>query len=441
MKARSCLLYALRIVFSRNMTNGRRSLFASMVCIGISLVPLLAVMGISDGMIDGITGRMIGLSTQDVDIFFASDYGEVASYEAFVGAAELAAGLPHVTQSYAELQGTALASSLSGGFRSGASVRAVEEDIFSRNESFASLFKLCSGQTTFADGRSAILCQKIAEDLGVGVGDRISLVSAGLLDSGMLVPRTAVFTVAGIVSCGYQELDALWVFIPLKTGFSFLPKNVASYSIRLKTDGTFTSTVQRVKAAACQLFPLCPVWTWSEMNSSQFENFSSTKILLLLIMILIVLVASVNISSALVMVTMERLKEIAILKSMGGSPRGISLSFLIVGAICALGGLVVGLPLGILSAVNINAILSLLEKLTNLFGSLVYALSHIGSSSDYVGIRLLDPAYYLQDISVSIGASQVIGVSLMTLLLSLLASLIPALKAGREKPLDTLRKV
>ncbi|MBQ9538688.1 MAG: ABC transporter permease, partial [Treponema sp.] len=297
MKLSSCFLYAIRIVFSRNRTNGRKSLFASMVCIGISLVPLLAVMGISDGMIDGITGRMIGLSTQDVDVFFASDSKEAASLDDFQNACVLASALPHVTQVYAEIEGTALASSLSSGNRSGASIRAVEEDIFSRNESFAGLFSLCAGQLSFPDGKSAILCRKIADDLGVQVGDRISLVSANLLDSGMIVPKTAAFTVSGIVSSGYQELDALWVFIPLKTGFTFLPRNVAQYSLKLKTDGTFTSTVQKVKESASRTFPLGMVWTWNEMNASQFENFSSTRILLLLIMLLIVMVASVNISS------------------------------------------------------------------------------------------------------------------------------------------------
>ncbi|MBP5156470.1 MAG: ABC transporter permease [Treponema sp.] len=442
MTVRSCFLYAVRIVFSKNRTNGRKSLFASMVCIGISLVPLLAVMSISDGMIDGITGRIIGLSTQDVDIFFPSDSEEVSSLEAFFAAGAEASRMDHVTQVYPEVQGTALASSLSGGnYRSGACVRAVPDDIFVRNESFKSLFKLIEGQASFPDGKSVILCQKMAEDLNVGVGGRISLVTARLLDSGMLVPKTAVFTVSGILSCGYQELDALWAFIPIQTGFSFLPRNAASYSVRLKTDGTFTSVVQRVKHDARLLFPLCPVWTWSEMNSSQFENFSSTRILLLLVMVLIVLVASVNISSALVMVTMERLKEIAILKSVGASPRGIQLSFLLVGGICGLGGLSVGLPLGVLAAVNMNPLLNLLERLTNVVGFAIHALSHPGGASGYVGIRLLDPAYYLQDIPVTIGVSQVLGVALMTMLLSLLASLIPAAKAGREKPLDTLRKV
>ncbi len=437
----SCFLYAGRIVFSRNKTNGRKSLFASMVCIGISLVPLLAVMGISDGMIDGITGRIIGLSTQDVDIFFASDYDEVASLEAFEEAGVLASTLPHVTHVYPEVEGTALVSSLSASaYRCGASVRAVQEDIFSENEAFSSLFTLSAGQVSFPDGKSAILCEKIADELGVGVGDRISLISARLTSSGMLVPKSTVLTVCGIVSCGYQELDALWVFIPIGTGFDFLPRNVAQYSIKIKTDGTFTSTVQRVKAAAIELFPFCSVWTWSELNASQFENFSSTRILLLLIMILIVLVAIVNISSALVMVTMERLKEIAILKSVGASPRGISISFLIAGGICGLGGLAVGLPLGILAAVNINPILSGLEKLMNLFASIAYSLSHLGGESHYVGIKLLDPAFYLQDISVNITPLQVFGVALLTLVLSLLASLIPALKAGKEKPLDTLRK-
>lgn len=441
MTLRSSFLYAGRIVFSRNRTNGRRSLFASMVCIGISLIPLFAVMGISDGMIDGITGRIIGLSTQDVDIFFASGYDETASLEAFEEAGRLAAGLPHVTQVFPEVQGTALASSLSAsGSRSGASVRAVQDDIFSANGDFARLFKLSAGTASFPDDKSAVLCEKMAEDLGVTVGDRISLVSARLTDSGMIVPKTAVFTVCGIVSSGYQELDALWVFVPLGTGFRFLPANAARYSLQLKTDGTFTSTVQRVKRAAAELFPFSSVWTWSELNASQFENFSSTRVLLLLIMILIVLVASVNISSALVMVTMERLKEIAILKSVGASPRGISTAFLIVGGICGLGGLVVGMPLGILAAVNINPILALIEKLTNFVASAVYRLSHLGTGSVYVGIKLLDPAYYLQDISVSISAAQAGGVALLTLFLSLTASLLPALKAGREKPLDTLRK-
>ncbi len=442
MTLRSSFLYAGRIVFSRHRTNGRKSLFASMVCIGISLVPLFVVMGVSDGMIDGITGRIIGLSTQDVSIFFASDYDETASLEAFEAAGRLAAALPHVTQVFPEVEGTALASSLSGsGYRSGASVRSVPEDIFSASGDFARLFKLTAGQSSFPDGKSAILCGKMAEDLGVTVGDRISLVSARLTDSGMIVPKTAVFTVCGIVSSGYQELDALWVFIPLETGFAFLPKNDARYALKLKTDGTFTSTVQRVKLAARDLFPFCSVWTWSELNASQFENFSSTRILLLLIMILIVLVASVNISSALVMVTMERLREIAILKSVGASPRGISVSFLIVGGICGLGGLAVGLPLGIIFAVNVNPLLALIEKLTNFFASIVFYLFHLGTSSSYVGIKLLDPAYYLQDISVCINPVQVVGVALLTLFLSFLASLIPAVKAGKEKPLDTLRKL
>lgn len=444
MKTRSCFLYALRIVFSRNRTNGRKSLFASMLCIGISLVPLLAVMGISGGMIDGITGRMIGLSTQDVAVYFPYGSEETRSLASFQEAASLAADLPHVTGVYPELEGTALATSLAAGGnrRFGASVRAVRDDIFASNEAFASLFTLSSGEASFPDGKSAILCEKIASDLGVQVGDRISLVCARLTDSGMLVPKTAVFTVSGIVSSGYQELDALWVFIPLESGFSFLPQNASQYAIKLKTDGTFTSTVQQVRAEATQAFPVSAAWTWNEMNASQFENFSSTRILLLLIMILIVLVASVNISSALVMVTMERLKEIAILKSVGASSRGISLSFLIVGGICAAGGLAIGLPLGILAAVNINPVLTLIEKLTNLCGSVLYALSHLASGGGiYVGIRLLDPAYYLQDISVTISCGQVAGVSLMTLALSLFASIVPALKAGRENPLDTLRKV
>lgn len=437
----SSFLYATRIVFSKNKTNGRKSLFGAMICIGISLIPLIAVLAVSDGMIEGITGRIIGLSTQDTGIFFANGYDEVRSLEAFKAAAAKAKTIEHVTGVYPEVQGTVLVSPLGGKkYRTGATVRAIDENMFEQNQSFKTLFAVYEGETAFKDEKHAIVCKKMADDLGVKAGDRISMIAANVKSNGMIIPKTAVFTVGGIVSCGYQELDALWIFIPLKTGFDFIPANAASYSLNLTTDGTFTNIPQKVKAMAREHFPFAGIWTWNEQNASQFENFSSTRILLLLIMLLIILVASVNISSALVMVVMERLKEIAILKSVGASPQLITTAFLMAGFACGLGGVAFGLPLGILAAVNINPLLRLLEKITNLFGAGIYYILHFSAHSSYSEIKLLDPAYYLQDIPPSLSAKELLVIAVGTLLLSLLVSFIPALKAGKEKPLDTLRK-
>ena len=182
------------------------------------------------------------------------------------------------------------------------------------------------------------------------------------------------------------------------------------------------------------------IYTWNEMNKAQFENFSSTKILLLLIMLLIVLVASVNISSALVMIVLERRKEIAILKSIGGTRHGISFAFMIMGFFTGLGGVVIGLPAGLFTTIHINTIISVSEKIINFCTKILY-LAEKKDISSYHAIHLLDPAYYLQIIPISIPVKELAIIVVCTVLLSLVASVFPSIKAGKEKPLDTLRKL
>ena len=290
------------------------------------------------------------------------------------------------------------------------------------------------------DERSAVICQKIAHDLQLHVGDRITLVTANKLKRNTIVPKTAVFTVQGIISCGYQELDALWVFIPIENGFSFLPASSSDFIIKVQTDNSFSADVMKTKQFIEDYDYSAEVYTWNELNKSQFENFSSTRVLLLFIMLLIVLVASVNISSALIMIVFERRKEIAILKSIGGTCRGISFSFLIMGAFAGGGGLVIGLPVGLFAAVHINSIISISEKIINFCTKILFIIEKRDISS-YRTIHLLDPAYYLQIIPVSIPIKDLFIIIIGTFLLSVAASFLPSLKAGKEKPLDTLRKL
>lgn len=453
MNLRSSLLYALRLVFppkhGQVNTNGRRSLFAAMLCIGISLVPLVAVLVISDGMIEGITGRMISLGSNDICVSL-NEYGsECDSAENLYATAERFKNVSsNITGAFPEIQGSALASA--NGSRSGATLRGMQKDIFKTNESFKILFKVIEGQTEFQSSRSAVIGQKIAQTLNLHAGDSFTLICIDS-SSNNFVPKVLFLKVAGIISCGYQELDALWVFIPLESALKFLPKANSSYSIGLSTNVTFdpklTLVSQLVQKDAFGLgihgnpeITNAYVYTWNEINSSEYENFSSTKMLLLLIMILIVLVASVNISSALIMLVMERKKEIAILKSIGGSSFGVSYSFLLSGFACGLGGVFIGLPLGLLLAVNVNSIICGMEKVLNFFVKFSCFIFNKEFSS-VNEIHILDPAYYLTDIPISVPFKELFIIVLVTLLLSLFVSAIPAFKAGKEKPLDTLRKM
>ena len=225
MTFRSGFLYAQRFLFPpthggpAKLTNGQRSVFGAMLCIGISLIPLVAVLVISDGMIEGITGRMIGLSTQDICVRINPHSEQVSFYEDFASLSERMLSVEGITASYPEMQGMALATGQKS--RVGATVRAVPPDIFKLNKSFASLFEVLDGEADLSEARNAVLGQKIASDLGVVAGDKIRLISINKIGD-LMTPKVSQFTVKGIVSSGYQELDALWVFIPLQTGYSVL---------------------------------------------------------------------------------------------------------------------------------------------------------------------------------------------------------------------------
>jgi lipoprotein-releasing system permease protein len=100
----------------------------------------------------------------------------------------------------------------------------------------------------------------------------------------------------------------------------------------------------------------------------------------------------------------------------------------------------IGIPLGLFAAVNINPLINIMEKMVNICAKFVYLIGR-GELESFSSVKLLDPAYYLQDIPVSVPFGHLLLITAGTLVLSLVVSIIPAAKAGREKPLDTLRKM
>ncbi len=445
MKTEASVLFAARLLFPKTgkKSNARRSLIGAMVCIGISLVPLVMVLSVSNGMIEGITDRMIGLSTSHISCVLQNETEAVSSFGSFKKVSSELSILPGVVDSFPEIQGMALASSLSG--RTGASVRAVEKDVFSRNKSFSELFEVVDGKTEFDSEKSAIIGKKLSEILGVKAGDTVRLIT--IRDDGnsadgevSLRPRITSLKVSGIVSSGYQELDALWLFVPIETGFSVLPMKSSKFVIGVETEDAFDISLERAVRYVERTVPKgTRVYRWNELNSAQYENFASTQTMLLFIMMLIVLVASVNISSALIMLVMERRKEIAILKSLGASPSGIALSFLLTGMVTGLFGVLIGIPCGLLCSVNFSSIMNSIEKIVNVVYEFFHVLFH--GNPDTLTIRLLDPAFYLQNVPLAIPLPQLVVVASGTLVLSLFVSAIPAIRAGAEKPIETLRKI
>lgn len=440
MTFRSMLLLTSRILKPKEsaVSHARRSLLGAVICIALSMIPLVVVLVVSDGMIEGITGRIVGLSSYHAQIAqdrtFQSTEKNLQALEAIAAEVQKIDG---VTGTFIERQGSALAAGTTG--RSGAAVRAVEERFFTESNAFSQYVEIVEGEAAFPEKNSAVIGKKIAELLGLKTGDTIRLISAKTTDSGTVLPKVSSFKVSGIVSSGYQEIDALWVFIPLETGFDYLATSASTISVGIETEDPFGKSYEPLAQKINRITPSgFMFFRWSELNTAQYENFASTRVMLLFVMVLIVLVASVNISSALVMLVLERRKEIAILKSLGASSSGISGVYILTGAAAGFAGTVPGILIGVLCAVNVNSMVQWIEKVINGIGRVVYT---IFSDGEYAAIHLMDPAYYLETIPVTVSAKELFIIAAGTVVLSVLVSVIPAVRAGKDKPLNILRKV
>lgn len=442
MTFKSSLLYAFHLVFPRTnkKSTARGSIIGAIVCIGISLIPLVVVMSFADGMISGMTQRIIGLSSCELKAVLRKNSRQAQEYVNLRNYSDELKGIDGIQDCFPQIECDGLAAGKN--YRTGTVVRAVEPDIFLRNENFNNFFVIKDGaiEEFVKNNKSAVVGEKIAGLLNIKAGDTFRVIMTKSKADGMVSPVISSFKVAAVVSSGYQELDSMWIFIPIEKGFSVLPRESSTISVMIKTDAGVKAELPILKLKCMEKsLGFASVFMWNELNRSQFQNFSSTKVMLTFIMLLIVLVASVNISSALVMLVMERRKEIAILKSIGGTNLGISVSFLVAGTVCGITGTLVGLPVGILCALNSNHLIVFLENLVNLFSKVVY-IACGGSAGNYHAMHLLNPAYYLTEIPVSIPYGELFLIASSVILLSFIVSVIPAIKAGKERPLETFRK-
>lgn len=437
MKLFSSIFFAKSLIFPKTekKSSARKSIIGAMVCIGLSLIPLILVISISNGMINGMTQRIIGLSSGHLKSYIAPTIKQVKTEESFVEYAKGTMEIEGITASYPEIQISALASGKN--IRSGIEIRAMQSDIFEKNSSFKTLFEIKAGslQDFQENQKVCIIGEKLASDLELKTGDSIKIITTKNSKNKTktsITPKLTTLKIAAIVSSGYQELDQFWVFVPLSVAYKNLSLENAQFNVIIETENPFASEIVRMQYETARYFGrYANVYRWDQIHAAEFENFSSTKVMLVFVMIMIILVASVNISSAIIMLVMERQKEIAILKSLGATPNGITLSFLMAGMFCGIVGILIGVPLGLIFSIFSNQIINFIDTSVNF----VLQIFH-GSS-----FHLMDPAFYLQNIPIQIPVSQIVMIIIGVLLLSLIVSYFPAKKAGKEKPLDILRKV
>jgi lipoprotein-releasing system permease protein len=422
-----------------------QGLMGAILGIGISLVPLLLVLVVSDGMIEGITRRYIETKTYHIQVAVPDDFG---AGDAAPGIAA-AKAIPGIVSASLETYGSAVAVSASG---SGAvMIRAVDPEFFLDPGTKAYLDSL-EGNLIPRGSRDIVLGSALASKLKLSVGDQLTIItpnqaaeeSAASGGFAGYRPRLSFFRVVGIASAGYRDLDAIWAFISPAAGERLLLYSSCYSFIGVKVADPYSNSLGEIrKSLSDSLDQLYPLWfdsylarSWPEVERSLYASFGTTKTTLLFIMGIALLIAAINLGSSLSTFVVERSMDIAVLRSFGATDRAIRTIFVGAGVLTGSLGTLIGLAAGLLVALNVNALIQALEWLLNV-GSSGFALL---TGRQTLALKLLDPEYYLETIPVAININQVLSIVLLCVLLSAVVSLLPARKAVRVSVQTLIRK-
>jgi len=427
----------------------RSRIRGAVIGIAVSLVPLIVVLEVADGMIQGITARFIEVGTYHLQAIATGD-PDVQSVSRLV---RVIRTLPGVTAAYPERQGLGLITSRGG--KTGGTIRAIDPSMYEKDPTFREYIHMVAGRFDLSTGSSMVIGTGIAHSLDLAPGDTVRVITVRSFGQDAFLPRVSTFTVSGIFTSGYQELDKLWVFIPFDRGARILPSDTARQIIGIKVADPFAipnplfkpqsraeslNVLHMIGSLQQLLGDQWRLYSWYDLQRAQYMSFATTKNLLVLIMILIVAVAAINISSSVIMLVLEKQGEIAILKSIGASPAGIRRIFILAGFSAGTLGTIIGIGIGLFVAVNVNEAISALQWVLNIFLELFHLLISPFLRVPTVRVDIFNPEFYLQTIPIRIRASEVFLAAFLSIMLSTAASYLPALRAGNIRPLSIMRK-
>jgi lipoprotein-releasing system permease protein len=257
-----------------------------------------------------------------------------------------------------------------------------------------------------------ILGSELAGRLGVFLNDTVSVLSpTGEIGPLGMLPKVRKFRVAGIFDVGMFEYDSNLVIVSMKSAQEFFGLQDAVTGIEVKVSDIYKADIIRDRIQKTLGFPY-HARDWMQMNKNLFSALKLEKFAMFVILVLIILVASFNIVSTLMMNVIEKQREIAILKTMGATNRGIMTIFLIQGSLIGIFGTVLGLLGGLL-------------------------LSYIVNS--YELIKLPPDIYYLSHLPVKLKVADLLAVCVSAILISFLSTLYPAWQASKLDPIEPLR--
>ena len=403
----------LRYIMSRS---GNRFIsfisLTSMLGIAIGVAVLIIVLSVVNGFESELRSRILSMTS----------HAAVTAYEGglpqWEEAREIALLDPEVDDAAPFIQGEGML--VNGERVSGAGIRGVLPEQELAVSGIAGKMTAGDLRDLVPGGYGIVLGAALAEELDVGVGDRVILaINQGTVTPAGLMPRLRRFTVTGLFEAGMYEYDRGLAFLHLEDAAKLYRFGDEVTGLRLRLDDLFRAP-DVVRNVALTLGGNVYVTDWTRQHRNFFRSIALSKQMLFTILLLVIAVAAFNIVSTLVMVVKDKQSDIAILRTMGASPGSIMAIFTVQGTLVGLAGILAGALLGVVVAANVETLVHGLEALLD--------------------TRFLAPdVYFISDLPSDIRMADLVTVCATALALSTLSTLYPSWRAARTRPAEALR--
>ena len=384
----------------------------SMLGIGLGVAALIVVLSVMNGFQKELRTRILGVASHIEIVGINGELPDWASVSAQAGKhPEVRASAPFV-----QSQGMF---TFDGGVK-GAMVRGIIPEMEDRVADFRKTIKSGSLDDLKPGEFGVVLGADLARSLRVFTGDKVTLIAPqGSVTPAGVIPRMKSFKVVGIFEVGMFEYDSGLALINLQDAQTLYQMGDQVSGIRLKVDDLFQAPrIARELVGYIDADAYLSDWTKSHANF--FRAVAIEKTMMFIILSLIVAVAAFNLVSTLVMAVTDKQADIAILRTLGARPLSIMGIFVVQGALVGFIGLGLGVVGGIALALNVDVVVPFIE---NVFG-----------------IHFLDKSvYYISDLPSELLWSDVWGVTGISFVLALLATLYPSWRASRVNPAEALR--
>jgi len=405
-------MLALRYLRARR-KEGFISVIAGFSFFGIMLgvATLIIVMAVMNGFRSELLGKILSVNGH---VIVQGNAGPLTDFDAI---ARRIGALDDVVQAVPLLDGQVMASSPRRA--AGALLRGIRGSDLAALETVSGNLR-AGTLREFDKSRGIAIGSRLAINLGLAVGDKLTLISPrGPVTPFGVTPQIKAYPVVAVFQIGMSQYDEAYIFMPLANAQVYLrtPDAVSAVEVMIVDPERARDLRPAIVAAAGKG---TRVTTWQEQNSTFFNALQVERNVMFLILALIVLVASLNMISGLIMLVKDKSRDIAILRSMGAGRGAIMRVFFMTGAAIGMTGTIAGVVIGVLFCWNIEAIRQFVSRL--------------------VGMQMFSPElYYLSQLPAEIDTGETVGVIVMALTLAFIATLYPSWRAARLDPVEALR--